>query len=321
MPIPFTCPHCGARTDVAEEYAGQSGPCAHCGKTITVAREGAVPASAAPKRVSRLLVPAVVSVCVLGVAVVCGGVLLRLLMPRVQSARRAERQIQCAANLQQIATAVFAYRQRYDVFPPPCVADENGRPMHSWRVLILPFLGHRALYDQYDFSQPWDSSHNLALAGMIPDVYRCPDDPTGGNETSYLMIVGPGTFSTVTGPRQLGEFPDGAVNTLMLVETFHSGIRWTQPRDLDARQASFEINDPAGGIIRSRHPGGVNAAMCDGSVQFLSQWTAVEDVRAMTTIDGGEVFDPDRAVGENDGEDERLTPVAAPGGASRGRDG
>ena len=40
MPINFTCPHCGATTDVADQYAGQSGPCAHCGKTITVPLPG-----------------------------------------------------------------------------------------------------------------------------------------------------------------------------------------------------------------------------------------------------------------------------------------
>ena len=294
MPVQFTCPHCGVETAVAEEFAGHSGPCANCGKTITVEVARAAPGDTAAKKISRVLVPAVVGVCILGVVLACGGVLLKLLMPRVQSARQAERRVRCAGSLQQIATAVFAYRQRYDVFPPPYVADENGRPMHSWRVLILPFLGHRALYDQYDFGQPWDSSHNLALAGMIPDVYRCPDDSTPrGSETSYLMIVGPGTFSTVTGPRQLGEFPDGAVNTLMLVEAVNSGIDWTQPRDLEVEQASFEINNPAGGVIRSHHPGGVNAAMCDGSVQFLSQWTTAEDVRAMTTIDGDEAFSSD----------------------------
>ena len=36
MAIQFTCPHCGVVTDVAEQYAGQTGPCARCGKTITV---------------------------------------------------------------------------------------------------------------------------------------------------------------------------------------------------------------------------------------------------------------------------------------------
>jgi hypothetical protein len=44
MPIPFTCPHCGRQTNVPDEYAGQSGPCAGCGQTITVPP----PAHAAP---------------------------------------------------------------------------------------------------------------------------------------------------------------------------------------------------------------------------------------------------------------------------------
>lgn len=36
MPVDFTCSHCGRRTIVAEQYAGQSGPCAGCGQIVTV---------------------------------------------------------------------------------------------------------------------------------------------------------------------------------------------------------------------------------------------------------------------------------------------
>ena len=36
MPFLFTCPHCGAQTQVSEQFAGHSGPCAQCGETITV---------------------------------------------------------------------------------------------------------------------------------------------------------------------------------------------------------------------------------------------------------------------------------------------
>jgi len=36
MPFLFTCPHCGAQTNVSEEYAGRTGPCAVCGKTISI---------------------------------------------------------------------------------------------------------------------------------------------------------------------------------------------------------------------------------------------------------------------------------------------
>ena len=36
MPILFTCPHCGLQTNVADHFAGNSGPCARCGQTVTV---------------------------------------------------------------------------------------------------------------------------------------------------------------------------------------------------------------------------------------------------------------------------------------------
>ena len=293
MPIPFTCPHCGVETTVAEQFAGRSGPCAHCGRTIGVAPDGAASEGAAAGRSLRVLPMVIVGGCALAAIVVCGGLLVRMLMPSIESARQAASKTQCARNLQQIASAVFQYRVHYDTFPPASVADQTGKPAHSWRVLILPFLGHQALYDRYDFGQPWDSPGNLALVEMIPEVYRCPADSTGrGSETNYLMVVGPGTFSSITGPLRHDEMPDGPVSTLMLVETLNSGIVWTQPRDFDAEQSSMQINAGAGGGIASRHPGGANAAMGESSVEFLSEWTTPEDVRAMTTIDGGERLDP-----------------------------
>jgi prepilin-type processing-associated H-X9-DG protein len=40
---------------------------------------------------------------------------------------------------------------------------------------------------------------------------------------------------------------------------------------------------------RSRHPGGVNAAMCDASVRFVSDGIDLQAWRALATRDGGEV--------------------------------
>ena len=36
MAIEFSCPHCGHHTNVAPQYAGQTGPCGQCGQTITI---------------------------------------------------------------------------------------------------------------------------------------------------------------------------------------------------------------------------------------------------------------------------------------------
>ena len=78
-------------------------------------------------------------------------------------------------------------------------------------------------------------------------------------------------------------------NTLMIVEVAGSGINWAEPRDLDATKITFGINDGSAQGISSSHGGGVvNAAMCDGSVHSLSNSTAPQQIKAMTTIAGGE---------------------------------
>src|SRR6516165_2689000 len=87
---------------------------------------------------------------------------------------------QCKNNLMNIGLALHNYHDQFGSFPPACVADENGRPMHSWRVLILPFLDQTPLYNQYRFDEPWDGPNNKKLADTILAVYNCPSDDHGG---------------------------------------------------------------------------------------------------------------------------------------------
>jgi len=294
MPIWFTCPHCGLQTSVPEQFAGQTGPCAGCGKPVTIAAVGPMPAYApAPKRsgVPLVLLLVIVPFALLMV-MACAGILLALLLPAVQAAREAARRAACTNQLRQISVAMFNYEMEHGCFPPAYLADEDGRPMHSWRVLLLLHLGEQALYDQYDFDEPWDSPANLALADRMPSVYRCPSD-TGFDvsETSYAMIVGPGTISDGTSATSSAEITDGASDTILLVEAAGSGIPWMEPRDLDAGEISYLVNDPIDPGIQSDHPGCANVAMCDGSVQALPDSTDPERVEAMSTIAGGETVD------------------------------
>ena len=78
------------------------------------------------------------------VLVVCGVlvVLVALFLPalRFGGAREAARRMQCSNHLKQIALALHNYHDEYKSFPPAYIADESGKRMHSWRVLILPFI-------------------------------------------------------------------------------------------------------------------------------------------------------------------------------------
>jgi prepilin-type processing-associated H-X9-DG protein len=80
---------------------------------------------------------------------------------------------------------------------------------------------------------------------------------------------------------------DGTSNTLMVVEVHDSGTPWMAPVDLEFDSMQREIN---GGPteIRSRHPGGANVAMGDGSVRFLDENQDRDMLRRLITRNDGE---------------------------------
>jgi prepilin-type processing-associated H-X9-DG protein len=46
-------------------------------------------------------------------------------------------------------------------------------------------------------------------------------------------------------------------------------------------------------IARSRHPGGVNASLCDGSVRFIKNAIVLTTWQALSSSHGGEVVSAD----------------------------
>jgi Protein of unknown function (DUF1559) len=90
------------------------------------------------------------------------------IMSRGERPGEAARRAQCRNNLKQIALALHDYHQQYGVLPPAYVADASGRPMHSWRVLLLPFLEQQSLYDQYDFRKEKGGHSALTEKALCP---------------------------------------------------------------------------------------------------------------------------------------------------------
>ena len=106
-------------------------------------------------------------VCLVAIA------LAALLLAPVQVATSGATRTKCRDNLKRIGLAMHMYHQTYGVFPPPCLTDENGMPIHSWRVLLLPFLDEQELYDEYRFDEPWDGPSNSRLHSRMPEIFRC----------------------------------------------------------------------------------------------------------------------------------------------------
>jgi len=234
----------------------------------------------------------------------------------IAKARAAARRAASSNHLKQIALAIHIFHDAYGCFPPAAVIGPDGKPWHSWRVLLLPYLGgveEEALSKQYDFSQPWDSPKNLAVAAKMPQVFR---DPAREGQpdtfTDYAAITGEEAIfqPDVVTMTSADDFPDcltagkqisfasvtdGTSNT-MLFATLDPArkIPWTKPEDIVLDDAFPGIGKPAG--IGAIHPveGGHHAALvafADGSVQTLTDSVDSDTLREFLTRAGGELVD------------------------------
>jgi type II secretory pathway pseudopilin PulG len=283
MAIPYSCPHCGKQFSVAEQFAGQTGPCAACGKPITIplpATGYAYAPQAAPTR-SGASGMVILVIGVLASIFVCGGILVALLLPAVQAAREAARRTQSSNNVRQIILALHNYHDSFGCFPPAVVHDPNGKPLYSGRVLLLPFLEQEALYNQFDKSRAWDSEENQWISQTAIPVFVDPSSPNAvTGQTDYLFVTGKGTIFEGDKAAKLKDVTDGTSNTIVLIEQRGTGVSWAEPKDFDA---SAPVALPAG-----NHPGGNIVGMADGSVRFVPKTITASQVRSAATKDAGD---------------------------------
>lgn len=254
MPFAFTCPHCGDRIDnMDDSFAGRTGPCRRCGETVTWQ---APTAAARPKRVSKpssadsfpdaarkLWIVAIAGVLL----TVAAFIVMALLLPRLMEHRPLYGQNH--RKLESLARAANEWASVQGVYLAPASYDEDGKPLLSWRVHLLPYLDRMDLYGRFHLDEPWDSPHNRTLIAEMPAVYwshglsdqragkTCflaivddnsmfPQPPAGQPEDEKLRRRGGGIVPA-------GDIPDGADRTILFVEAdLDQAVIWTKPGDL-----------------------------------------------------------------------------------------
>jgi prepilin-type processing-associated H-X9-DG protein len=230
------------------------------------------------------------------------------------SAREIAARNQSIMNLKMISLALHNYHSTHDRFPPAVIHGPDGKPWHSWRVLLLPFLEQAPLHNAYDFSQPWDSPKNKALIDQMPAVYR---DPINGDAnqslTNYGALVAANSIFPPEGGKQLDpkvlpldrdgiglrDITDGTSNTLTIapVEPGRK-ILWTKPEDIDAGPAFAGFGQPNGIAAPFTFVGpgggkGAPIAFADGSVRMLGASVNPNVLSALISRAGGEVISAD----------------------------
>jgi hypothetical protein len=113
-------------------------------------------------------------------------------------------------------------------------------------------------------------------------VFRDPNDPNDSTFASYFALTGPSTIFYGKEGTKFPQITDGTSNTLMFVEAKRE-IPWTKPEDIP-----YDKDKPLP-KLGGRYAEGFVAALCDGSVRFISQNIDQTVLRALITRDGGEV--------------------------------
>jgi prepilin-type processing-associated H-X9-DG protein len=199
-------------------------------------------------------------------------------------AGEAARRMHCSNNLKQIAIALHNYESVYHCLPPACTVDANGKPLHSWRTLILPFMEQMTLYETIDLSKPWDDPANKGARETRVPAYQCPSTKCPPNHTNYLAIVTPESCIQPTKPRKLSEITDGTGSTLMVVDVdARHSVPWMSPLDVNEQ---WLLN--LGNVDKLPHPGGINVTFADGHIAFVSSKTNPTTFHAMITAAGND---------------------------------
>jgi prepilin-type processing-associated H-X9-DG protein len=201
-----------------------------------------------------------------------------------------------AKSLHDIGSAFRAYVADHGTLPPGALIGPDGHPWHSWRVLLLPYLGAEELYDRYRFGEPWNGDHNARLVPEMPEAYAGTARSRQGGRTAVLGFTGPGTLLPHVGPSAghggepewdlgagVGPLPTDGSSFTLLARTGpeERSTPWTSPNDLDA--STVGVGSAGGRYL-----------FADGHVERLRDGTPDDVLRALVTPSGSEDLDLER---------------------------
>lgn len=155
---------------------------------------------------------------------------------------------QTGQSLRKCLIAMHNYHNDYNRLPAAAIFDkQTGKPLLSWRVRMLPYLGEDKLYKEFHLDEPWDSEHNRKLIPRMPKMFAHPATKSAAEfKTHYRVFVSPAkleagktdkfappfslspTFDTTLGRMTVA---DGTSNTIAIVEATEPVI-WTKPEEI-----------------------------------------------------------------------------------------
>ena len=223
--------------------------------------------------------------------------MITLLLLPVGQIRESSRRTECLNRVRQLTLAMHNYESNLGRFPAAYLKDEAGKPIHSWRVAILPYMEYQNLFAQYDFDEPWNGPNNIAMLDQMPSVFTCPSHRNHLDCTPYKLVVDKMTaFENGRSPK-VDDFTDGISNTVSIVEDSGNLVPWTKPEDLTIEQAIDILvpADPSAVAHFHRYEFttylGSNISLMDASTWNVGPKVSPELIRSICLCADGQVID------------------------------
>jgi prepilin-type processing-associated H-X9-DG protein len=223
-------------------------------------------------------------------------VVIGMLIPAAHKVREAAGRAHCQNNLKRLALAAQRLNDVHKRLPP--VSQPFNRRRGSVQYHLLPFLDEEELYKRSN------DSHDPEVRARRVEVFLCRADASGqyspsfarGNYAANFRVFRNRPGGSASIPRTVGE---GTANTVLFAERYGScrrvfeacgkevtlagGGAWARRTQMTgswfASARPFQVRpDPLEGcdpmVPSSPHAGGINAAMADGTVRFVSEDTS-----------------------------------------------
>lgn len=192
-----------------------------------------------------------------------------------------ERAMGTVANLTAIADAVVRYTKERGKLPSTNIRDSSGNVQTlSWRVALLPYLGHKELYERFNFEEPWDGPNNIKLLNYIPEEYTSGD--RYDYKTNYLGASG-NTYA-FDGQEDPGAEYAPLADTIAIAEVDDDkAVPWTKPEDMFTTGAGLKL------YLGDLRAAGTYVIWGDGKVGVVPNGVPISDLHtAFVYVGGGE---------------------------------
>lgn len=221
------------------------------------------------------------------------------LVPSVSIPRAVWHRAGCLNGIRQLSFALVNYCYGpQGRLPPAVLVDGQGKPLHSWRTLMLPYVEQQALFQQIDLTKPWNDPANSQAARTVVREINCIARFNGLPKNSYFAVTGEKTLWPKEG-KLLHKIRDRPSETILLLESWQKRHSWAEPSDLTFDEAVEMLTTPPGSesghVIDAGYfykpSTSVNVAFADGNVASLRLPLPREVAIALLTCDGGETVD------------------------------